>query len=100
MLARSSDSLRIAVPSAIAARRLEARKAELESVCARFFGRPMRVELSSEVRGAGAEAARSGDGGELARRRRQEALSHPAVNDALEILGAEIDEIRPLGGAA
>jgi hypothetical protein len=32
------------------------------------------------------------------RRARQEALRHPAVNDALEILAGEILEIRPLGG--
>jgi hypothetical protein len=34
---------------------------------------------------------------ELGRRRRLEALQHPAVNAALEILGGEIVEIRPLG---
>jgi hypothetical protein len=43
------------------------------------------------------EAERSA-GEDLARRRRKEALSHPNVNQALEILGGEILEIRPLGG--
>jgi DNA polymerase-3 subunit gamma/tau len=101
LLAKSDDALRVALPSAIAARRLESRKGDLESVCARFFGKPIRVELSVDAGGAapvanGAKAA----GGELARKRRQDALAHPAVNAALEILGAEIDEIRPLGGAS
>ena len=102
LLSRSEDALRIAVPSAIAVRRLEARKPDLEGVCARFFGKPVRVELvadSSDAAAAQASAAKS-SGGELARKRRQEALAHPAVNVALEVLGAEIDEIRPLGGAA
>jgi DNA polymerase-3 subunit gamma/tau len=102
LLAKSEDALRIAVPSAIAARRLEARKPDLESVCARFFGRPVRVELVADASSAaaGASAARSSGDGELARKRRQEALAHPAVNAALEILGGEIDEIRTLGGAS
>jgi hypothetical protein len=41
--------------------------------------------------------AQPGSSGEGVRRSRQEALEHPAVNDALEILGGEILEIRPLG---
>ncbi len=40
----------------------------------------------------------SGPGEDRARRQRKEALSHPNVNQALEILGGEIVEIRPLGG--
>jgi hypothetical protein len=103
LLAKSEDALRIALPSAIATRRLETRKPDLEGVIARFFGRPMRAELvvdaGSAARAEGGAAAK-GDGGEAARKRRQEALAHPAVNVALEILGAEIDEIRPLGGAS
>jgi len=31
------------------------------------------------------------------RQQRQEALDHPTVNAALEILGGEVLEIRPLG---
>jgi hypothetical protein len=37
---------------------------------------------------------------EADRRRRREALDHPAVNAALEILGGDVVEIRPLGGQA
>jgi DNA polymerase-3 subunit gamma/tau len=100
LLAKSEESLRIALPSAIAARRLEARKPELEGVVARFFGKPMRVELAADGGGAASAVnAKAAADSELARKRRQEALAHPAVNTALEILGAEIDEIRPLGGA-
>jgi DNA polymerase-3 subunit gamma/tau len=99
LLAKSDDTLRIALPSAIAARRLEARKPELEGVFARFFGKPMRVELTADP-GASAPqiGAKANGGSEAVRKRRQEALSHPSVNAALEVLGAEIVEIRPLGG--
>jgi hypothetical protein len=102
LLAKRDDALRIALPSAIAVRRLEARKPDLESVCARFFGRPVRAELVVDAGAAAAPAgaAKNAASGELARKRRQEALAHPALNAALEILGAEIDEIRPLGGAS
>jgi hypothetical protein len=101
LLTKSEDALQIALPSAIASRRLESRKPDLESVIARFFGKPMRVELVVDASDAVApNQAKVGGGSELARKRRQEALAHPAVNTALEILGAEIDEIRPLGGAS
>jgi len=44
------------------------------------------------------EAPDGTPGEDRARRQRKEALSHPNVNQALEILGGEIVEIRPLGG--
>jgi DNA polymerase-3 subunit gamma/tau len=96
LAARSEETLRIALPSAIAVRRLEARSGELAAVCERFFGRALRVVL--EVEGEGPAAAPRAAGPDpLAQRRRQEALNHPAVNEALEILQGEIVEIRPLG---
>jgi hypothetical protein len=99
LLACGEGALRIALPSGLAARRLEDRRAELEEVCGRFFGGPVQVLL--EAPGAGPDApdpsrGREGEAEEV-RRRRLAALAHPAVNDALEILGAEILEIRPLG---
>ncbi len=98
LLERSDLALRIELPSAIAARRLETRRGDLESVCARFFGRPLKVELCTESAAAAGLARGEADAAsELARRRRQEALAHPALNQALEILGGEILEIRPLG---
>jgi hypothetical protein len=91
-------SLRLALPAGIGARRLAGRRGDLDAVCAAFFGRPVRVELEIEDSGASTEAAReaSKEAGEA---RRREALNHPAVNSALEILDGEILEIRPLGGA-
>jgi len=56
------------------------------------------VEIECDADEPAPAAARSAES-DLGRRRRQEALDHPAVNDALEILGGEIVEIRPLGGA-
>jgi hypothetical protein len=96
-LLAAGDPVRIALPSAIAVRRLESRLAELESVLARFFGAPRRVALETD--GAAGEPVRRAAGPDpLAQRRRKEALDHPAVNQALEILEGEILEIRPLGG--
>jgi hypothetical protein len=96
LAARTEETLRIALPSAIAVRRLEARMGELGAVCERFFGKALRVVL--EVEGAASEATPRAAGPDpLAQRRRQEALNHPAVNQALEILEGEIVEIRPLG---
>src|SRR5262245_31138866 len=96
LVARSEEALRIALPSALAVRRLEARNAELAAVCERFFGRALRVVLESE--GGPSEAAvRPAGPDPLAQKRRQEALDHPAINQALEIFEGEILEIRPLG---
>jgi DNA polymerase-3 subunit gamma/tau len=97
LVERAADRLRLAVPEGFALRRLETRRADLESICARFFGAPLRVELAARAV-APAGPAPGGPESDLARRRRQEALDHPAVNDALEILGGEIVEIRPVGG--
>jgi DNA polymerase-3 subunit gamma/tau len=98
LVARTSESVRIALPSAIAVRRLEARLAELEGVVQRFFGAPRRVVLESDGAAAAESAPRAAGPDPLAQRRRQEALNHPAVNQALEILQGEIVEIKPLGG--
>jgi len=99
LVARTEETLRIALPSAIAVRRLEGRIAELAGVCERFFGKALRVVLEAD--GPAAEpAARPAGADPLAQKRRQEALNHPAVNQALEILEGEILEIRPLGESA
>jgi len=101
LLARDDGLLRIALPAGFAARRLQGRNDALAAVCGRFFGAPTRVEL--EIRtdeGASPPARRRGPppDSDLARRRRQDALRHASVNGALEILGGEIVDIRPLGG--
>jgi len=94
---RGERHLRIALPEPFATRRLQSRHEDLRRICESFFGGALRVEVecdAPEPAGPGAPARTS----DLARRRRQEALDHPAVNASLEILGGEIVEIRPLDG--
>jgi DNA polymerase-3 subunit gamma/tau len=95
ILDRSETGLVLGAAQAFAAHRLERRRTDLEAVCARLFGRPMRVVVKGPADGARAGAAAADD--EAMRQRRREALAHPAVNTALEILGGEVVEIRPLG---
>jgi DNA polymerase-3 subunit gamma/tau len=97
ILDRAPDRLRIRLPSELAARRLEGRASDLEAICARFFGASMRVEIEVPPSPTPAKKA-TGPGDNAARRRRQRALDHPAVNAALEILEGEILEIRPADG--
>jgi DNA polymerase-3 subunit gamma/tau len=98
LTARTDETIRIALPSTIAVRRLEGRLRELEAVVERFFGGRRRVVLESDG-GAGEPAPRATGPDPLAQRRRQEALNHPTVNQALEILEGEILEIKPLGAS-
>jgi len=94
------ERLRVVVQTGIGARRLFERRADLAAVCERFFDRPVRVELEIESDDSD-EAARGRQASlETGTARRREALNHPAINAALEILDAEIVEIRPLGGPA
>ena len=90
---RSDDALILAVPS-FAAQRLRERAAALDELASRFFGAPLRVRIAEE--GAAAADAAPADP-EAVRLRRQAALNHPGVARALDILGGEILEIRPLG---
>ena len=55
----------------------------------------LRVEISEALE---AEQPNPKPRLEESRRLRQEALNHPLVNTALEVLRAEVVEIRPLGG--
>ena len=96
LLERGPERLRIGVPGSFAATRLKAKLAALEEICTRFFGNKMRIEVVQLEPGVGSGRPRP-ELDDLSRRRKQEALQHPAVNAALEILGAEIVEIRPLG---
>jgi DNA polymerase-3 subunit gamma/tau len=98
ILERTSGSLRIGVPEGFAAARLEARRAGVEAVCTRLFGRPIAVGIEPLLQqGAPAKAPPPIDP-EIARQRRQAALNHPSVNVAMEVLGGEIVDIRPVGG--
>ncbi len=108
LLERTDTHLRLAVSDPFAVRRLERRMADLEAISERFFGRALRIEITGPEVPAparapaplGGRAAPSDADDEADRRRRREALDHPAVNAALEILGGDVVEIRPLGGPA
>jgi DNA polymerase-3 subunit gamma/tau len=97
LIERREDALRVAVAEPFAARRLERRRPDLERACARLFGRAVRVAIVGPEEPSGDRKLRA-DESEAARRQRRDALDHPAVNRALEILGGEVVEIRPLGG--
>ncbi len=98
LLERRPDRLRIRVPEPFAARRLREKQEVLDALAARFFDRPVRVEVEDAEPPAAASAENGAPDPELLRQRRQDALNDPAVGRALEILGADIVEIRPLGG--
>jgi DNA polymerase-3 subunit gamma/tau len=97
----------IALPSGFGTSRLQQRITELETVCTTLFGQPTQVSIeiremtnkSSKVDSArrpGAKERKERD--EALRLRRQSALEHPALNEAIRILGAEILEIQPVEG--
>jgi DNA polymerase-3 subunit gamma/tau len=96
LVAREEGRIRIELPTSVAVRRLQSRIGDLEEVCESFFGRPTQVTLTA--RNGEAPGPENGPEEERARQQRKDALSHPNVNQALEILGGEIVEIRPLGG--
>ncbi len=97
LLVIETSRLRIRVPAGFAARRLEQKRAPLEQCCESFFGRPLTVELETAGEAPGAAGQAQASGAEALRLLRQQALQHPAVNAAIEVLEGEIVEIRPLG---
>jgi hypothetical protein len=97
LLERGPGRLALELSSSIGARRLAGRVQDLEEVCARLFGQPTAVEIRIAESGAQRERVDRAAEESAARERRREALSHPAINQALEILGGEILEIRSLG---
>jgi DNA polymerase-3 subunit gamma/tau len=98
LIERGEDRLRIALPTAFSAQRLEDRRDALEAACGRFFGHPMAVAIEADTAEADGGALGTGLDPEALRVRRVEALNHPAVSDAVELLEGQIVEIRPLGG--
>ena len=98
LVEQNDTGLRIAVPEAFAADRLRDKAPLLEELTARFFGRPMSVRVELDARDAAGEADAAREDPETLRLRRQAALNHPGVSRALEIMGGEVVEIRPLGG--
>jgi len=94
---RDAQRLCIAVPGSFHARRLRDREEQLATLCERLLGQRLAIEVADDEAPAGAQAGDREAGREEQRRRRQQALNHPAINIALEELGGEIVDIRPLG---
>ena len=99
LLERSADRLRIRVPEPFAARRLRERQDAVDALAASFFGRATRVVIEDAPAPASAAPSAARRRARPLRQRRQEALNDPAVGRALEILDADIVEIRPLAEA-
>ncbi len=96
---RTSDLLRLTTTSEFHARRLDDRRDELVSLCKRFFGSPMRVEVSWQNEADPPDAAQSATRAnprQDERERRHAALNHPKVNLVLKELQGEIQEIRTI----
>ena len=94
-MAIEGNTIRIGAPAAFHAERLRQRIADLETLAAKLFGRPTRITV--EIAAASAQHVESNQSREHSRKRRQEALNSESVNMAIEVLEAEIVEIRPLG---
>ncbi len=91
---REPGRLSFEAPNAFSKQRLDGRVGEIEAICEAFFGEPTRVTISeAETTPQPDRKPRSED----TRRLRQQALNHPLVNTALEVLEADIVEIRELG---
>ncbi len=99
LVERGDECLRIRVPEPFAARRLREKQDAVDALAASFFGRATRVAIEDQPGPAAGGPGSDDSGLDFLRQRRQEALNDPAVGRALEILGADIVEIRPLGGS-
>jgi DNA polymerase-3 subunit gamma/tau len=89
------DTIRIGAPAAFHVERLRQRQSDLEAVARDLFGRSVRIVIELAVDPRVEEVSSASR--EQSRRRRQEALNSESVNLAIEVLDAEIVEIRPLG---
>ncbi len=89
------NTITLGVKNRFHADRLRDRSADLQALASQLFGQPTRVNV--QILEGQNPREESHDARESSRRRRQEALNSEPVNLALEILDAEIVEIRPLG---
>jgi DNA polymerase-3 subunit gamma/tau len=95
LLGIRGNTIELGVPGRFHADRLLDRTPELEALASELFGQPARISL--EIVDGKTAREESHEARETSRRRRQEALNSEPVNLALEVLEAEIVEIRPLG---
>jgi len=66
----------------------------LEKICSEFLGRPVTVVIQADV--AGQQA--NNDQRKLDNKHKQDVLSHPLIEDAIEIFEGEVVEVRSLNG--
>jgi hypothetical protein len=100
LVERSATQLHFAANGDFYAKRLEDRRSDLEALCRRFFGKPMKVVISQNEANSRARklSVESSADRELDRERRHAALNHPSVNLVLKEMRGEIIEIRALDG--
>jgi hypothetical protein len=101
LIERKPGSVVIAAASQFQAERLKDRMAELQKLASEFFGRETNVTIASSDRAREA-LPEDGDGRsplrDNEREKVQNALNHPVLNKAIQVLGGEIVKIVPLGG--
>ena len=99
LIERTSNSIQIAPGSAFQAKRLEDRLPDLQKVADEFFSKALTVELapftsaSDEALPTDSAPIRT----ERERKKIQNALNDPTLNEAIKVLGGEIVEIVALG---
>ncbi len=95
LVAIEGNTIRIGAPAAFHVERLRQRVDDLERLASDLFGRPTRITVEIAQVDTAREETRASR--EQERRQRQDALNSEQVNMAIEVLNAEIVEIRPLG---
>ena len=95
LLTIEADTFVLGAPAAFHVERLRVRIDDLERLATDLFGQPTRIRVElSPVKTLAEETSESR---EHSRLRRQHALNSEPVNLAIEVLDAEIVEIKPLG---
>jgi len=99
LLEHGPGAVKLGLPARFHVKRLQDRTAEVEAACSAFFGERTRVEITPLDPTAPGGGGRKIDADrEAERQTKQTALHHPKINAALEVLEAEIVEIRSLTG--
>ena len=95
LLSIKGNTIELGVSAPFHAERLWTRIDDLEAFAENLFGQPTRITV--EVRADRSHQEETSESREDSRKRRQQALNSEPVNLAIEILDAEIVEIRSLG---